>query len=173
MAPQPDPRKPPGAGASPPGGCFIRPRYERASDREAQYRLVCALADRYPGWMLVEMPELAGWDYELRHRDHPPVLVEVKARTNRRTAYPTYLISARKLADLAAAARKCHGKAVLLVGWSDAVGAVRIDHRPSYAVAEGGRADRNDPMDREPCAHIPIGDFRILNADTARMHHNR
>jgi hypothetical protein len=161
MAPPMNPRKPPGASESPPGG-FVRPRYERAADREAQYRLACVLADRYPGWMLVEMPPLAGWDYELRHPDAPPVLVEIKSRTTPRLQYPSYLIAESKLSTLAAAARRCHGKAVLLVGWSDAVGAVRIDCGASYAVSVGGRADRGDPYDREPCAHIPIGDFKVL-----------
>ena len=77
----------------------MRPIYERAEDRVRQREVIDAFCAAY-GCACDERVALCAWDYDLTYRGARVALAEVKVRTNAIGAYPTYMISRRKLADL-------------------------------------------------------------------------
>lgn len=77
---------------------------------------------------------------------------EIKCRNNNHDKYPTYMVSAEKVK--AGAEWYALGiKAVLIVAFTDGIYQLPLYLEPDY-YAPGGRADRNDPDDREVMAHF-------------------
>lgn len=138
----------------------MRPIYERKHDRLAQAEAIHRFCEAFPAFP-VELPELAGWDYELHRAGKAVALVEVKRRLCGWRKYPTYMISTRKVRQLVDEAARRNLAPILLVAWVNRLGWVRLD-RCTMTEATGGREDRADPMDIEPVFHIPIGEFKAV-----------
>jgi hypothetical protein len=136
----------------------MRPIYERPEDRTRQRECIDAFCAAF-GCTALETPRLAGWDYALSVDGHPVALAEVKVRSNPMDAYPTYLISERKVEILVEQAELQGVAPLLIVQWTDAKGWCRPD-RADYTIGTGGRVDRGDPADIEPVALIKISDFQ-------------
>lgn len=135
----------------------MRPIYEQPVDRTRQREVIDAFCAAF-GCTAMETPRLAGWDYTLTVDGDPVALVEVKVRRNAMDAYPTYLISERKVAALMGEADAQGVVALLVVQWADAKAWARLEPG-TYAVGTGGRVDRGDPADIEAVALIETARF--------------
>tara|TARA_R100000664_G_C2687470_1_gene92945 strand:- start:82 stop:483 length:402 start_codon:yes stop_codon:yes gene_type:complete len=99
----------------------------------------------------------ATFDYAMMRDDEIYGLAEIKCRTTPSNAYPTYMISTRKLHDCTMLANFISVPFILIVSFSDQImywdGSGYITH------GIGGRRDRNDNRDMEIVTHIPIENF--------------
>ena len=130
-----------------------------------------AVADRLERLWGVRMAKPPGYGRDRIIRDHDGRLlgtVEIKARTNPRLRYPTYMID---LAKVAAMKQDADDGIVplLVVQWTDWAGYIDTtewrwrDGRPDgIEVGMGGRRDRNDPKDIDLCAFIPVEWFTAV-----------
>ena len=101
-------------------------------------------------------------DYLLLREGRGVAWLEIKSRTNARTAYPTYMISFGKIMAARRLSEASQLPSFLLVQWSDYCGYVRLDSLLDFRTGVGGRTDRGDEQDIEPVALIPIVDFARL-----------
>jgi hypothetical protein len=98
-------------------------------------------------------------DYLLLREGTGVAWLEIKSRTNSRTAYPTYMISLGKIMAARRLSEASQFPSFLLVKWSDYCGYVRLDSLLDFRTAVGGRTDRGDEQDIEPVALIDLGEF--------------
>ena len=101
-------------------------------------------------------------DYLLLREGTGVAWLEIKSRTNPRTAYPTYMISLGKIMAARRLSEASQFPSFLLVQWSDYCGYVRLDSLLDFEIAFDGRTDRGDPDDIEPVALIPLEEFTLL-----------
>lgn len=90
-------------------------------------------------------------------------LLEIKCRTTPMGQYPDYLLSLDKYQK--AITYETAGLPVYLaVQWTDVLGWHKINHKQldSYSFRLGGRTDRDDAQDVEPCVFIPTWMFTII-----------
>lgn len=96
----------------------------------------------------------------------PTAWLEIKCRSNAFNKYSTYMISVHKV-DAAKIWKNLTGMPVYLaVEFSDALGVIDL-LETKYAVAAGGRFDRGNPKDHEPCAYFDIKDFDLVRCHAA------
>lgn len=91
--------------------------------------------------------------------------LEIKCRNVTREQYATYMISQRKMQNLQFIALK--QTVGLLVHWTDCTGLYTITGRNlpiGVTIETGGRTDRKQKNDTEPCWLIPIDRFKIIEA---------
>ena len=129
----------------------MRPMYETPAHRSAEGAVAASLAGRWRA-ELMPTPRAYPVDYVAYRGGRAAAFVEVKVRRNPRRAYPTYMISAHKLASAVSLRQATTLPVLLVVRWADATGWVEL--QPTPWIEPGGRADRGDRQDREPCAHI-------------------
>jgi len=139
----------------------VRPIYETELDRTREDRVF----ERLAGLMdfnCIGTPRLSVADKLLCYKDGTLAAVaELKIRTNRHDAYPTYLFSATKHTTLLAVSSSLKVPALLFVKFSDCVALTKL--RMGYEQKSGGRRDRGDCRDIEPCVFIPMREFKIIN----------
>lgn len=138
----------------------MRPLYETPKDKARALSVAVTLAGAWGYRTCTPTPDLHVADFILQ--DHVsgvgPAIVEVKCRTNRKDAYPTYMLSKAKYDRLLELCADNPGtSAVLIVSWADAVGACILP--AEHTVGRGGRWDRGDARDVEPIVYIPISAF--------------
>ena len=147
---------------------------ENAESKAAEERLIAILCEA-TGAKAHKLPRRYSIDYIMMRGANTAGWVEVKERKNRRDQYPTYNVSLYKYLNLLDLAAKTGVPGLLLVGWSDGVGWVRVpcDHE----VVWSGRTDRGDAGDIEPMVSIPISAFRMLRheagSDLRREHQDQ
>lgn len=136
----------------------MRPIYEAPTDRANE--LAMARLYTRPGVVPVQTKKLSDFDVAFVRDGRVLSVAEIKCRNNPMLAYPTYMISADKLGRLCWFAQ-CHKVvAMIIVSWScGTVGHITMPCQHHLEI--GGRVDRNDPMDIEVVAHIPINQFTI------------
>ncbi|MFS0884941.1 hypothetical protein [Aeromicrobium sp. 179-A 4D2 NHS] len=102
-------------------------------------------------------------DYAL-HRDGRLVgHIEIKTRTNRHDAYPTYMLSLAKLDHLHRRAIITGVPSAVVVQWTDRLAMIDATiFRDKAVMRSGGRWDRGDALDVEKVAHIGIDQFIFL-----------
>lgn len=148
-----------------------RPVYEGKDDMSREAVFSRLVAEKF-NCTLVKMPKLSGVDFCISSDGELAGFLEVKVRTNRRQQYPTYMISAKKIA-MAESLMSAFGlPTVLAVRWSDSWGHTDLNGLPQEYVSFGGRKDRNDPQDMEPVFLIPMSRFSVipLPASGGRSH---
>lgn len=139
---------------------MTRPTYETGSDRANEGDAITELADAWK-CRFIKLPRMYPMDFALIGRgNRARCLVEVKCRTYTRGAFPTYHLSAKKVADMAALSQITGLPAVLLVRLKNALLWHRID--PPYDLEVGGRRDRGDWQDVEPVCAIPFDQFEEI-----------
>jgi hypothetical protein len=145
----------------------MRPMYERPSHLAAERAAIGVVEG---AWRVraVKLPIAYGVDYALT-RDNRAVcgFVEVKCRNNASGQYPTYLLSLGKLLAARRLAAATRLPFALVVTFSDGA-YFWLDGGEEVAVEIGGRADRGDWQDTEPCAMIPMSRFKPLLPDGLR-----
>jgi hypothetical protein len=149
---------------------MARPAYETAEDRRIQTEIAKAVAARWKCEIKMTPPGFHAYD-GIAYRESKPVgIVEIKNRpgVTRRT-YPNYMIGKGKIERLVAIAKRNKVKPVLVVGLDDWIMGHGLQYRETWLEREGGRTDRGDAQDIEPCYLIPWDQFyRIKKKDLIR-----
>lgn len=140
----------------------MRPRYESAEDLARERKVVDHLISQVePDLTATKLDPNDPADY-LLEAPGERWAVEVKCRTNHRTKYPDYMISAHKLRGLSELAGRLGATGLLAVRWTDCVGTIHVEDALRVARWDiGGRRDRGDALDMEQVGFIDIGEFRL------------
>ena len=138
----------------------MRPTYENIEDLYNEKKLMRQFTALYPGQIQKTCPKKQ-LDYAVSNHGTVNCFVECKCRNNVADKYDEYMISLYKVQKALSLAQ--FTKALLLVGWVDKWGwwefAKHAEH--NCRVGWGGRDDRRDSLDKEPCLYIPTEFFHI------------
>jgi hypothetical protein len=131
----------------------MRPRYESDADRALE-REVIARWVRYMGGAVVKEKPLSTFDYRWYPSGmplgEPPLPIEVKCRGR---LYSDLMLSEKKWAALLKAAGILIWSTPQVTLWCSAM------PHDDIRIGKGGRCDRGDPYDLEPCVFIPRRHF--------------
>lgn len=138
-------------------------KYETLKDLSNQQRVMDAFAKQY-GYQYTDLPEFHEMDYAIQKTMSYKMvkfarvegLVEVKCRTISFKKYPTFMVHLKKVNY----ALNCGVPAILLVGWTDAIGFIKFKER--HFVTLGGRRDRDNKYDYDLMAHYPTDKFEMV-----------
>lgn len=137
---------------------FHRPQYETEADREREREVADFMRERFRV-RYVQMPQRYPADLLIYNPDGTTrSWIEVKSRNIAFGTYDHLILSLEKVIGLQLLARASGMPAYICANLNDGrflmpcpAGPVRID--------VGGRRDRGDPEDIEPCAVLPWSDF--------------
>ena len=142
----------------------MRPRYETAEDRRAEAEVALKVASLFQ-LTPRKLPEQYRVDYALLdERGYPKMFVEVKCRAVLKATYPTLILSMMK-ADAGRRMTAMTGLPfIVAASWKDCAGMAWINpDRPPGPLRYGGRKDRGDWQDMEPCYEIDVERFVPLD----------
>ena len=131
----------------------MRPKYETVRDLQHEEKAMLEVAKVF-NCIARKLPVSYGFDYSLSRDGQVLAAVEFKKRTKK---YPTLLLSLLKI-KTANALRDVGLRPLLVVEWPD--GIYFHEFRKNYDISYGGRTDRGDSADIEPCVFIPIDEFQ-------------
>ena len=137
-------------------------------ERLAQEKLVrwCSGKNAWGNVTAIAMPRLAGFDCILiDEKECVVAIVEIKVRASASNKFSEYLISLRKILELKAHASAMNTSGILLVQFTDCtmlLNVAKVD-LSLLKIMEGGRTDRGDPLDIEPCFLIPMSMFTRID----------
>ena len=136
---------------------YTNQRYESEEDRERQKVIATFLASKVRAVPL-ELHSEENLDYILYRPQERKVIcfLECKRRFNKMEKYPDYMID---LAKLEAARSLLPIRSYVAVWWDDMLGTIEL--LEPDRIKEGGRKDRGDEFDVEPCAFYDINDGRV------------
>lgn len=138
-----------------------RPLYETSEDREAEHELAIQVARTW-GRRALMLPRKFPVDVAFESKGRIVSLAEIKIRTNKASAYDTYMISAHKWSTMIEFSRNLVKTVNLIVKWGcGTVGYLTITGA-EFHLGIGGRSDRNDSDDTELVAQIPIKQFNRI-----------
>ncbi|HAD28754.1 MAG TPA: hypothetical protein DCF96_08840 [Rhodobacteraceae bacterium] len=139
----------------------FRPTYETSKDLNKEILAIKKFIAIFGGDVdFVKLPLQYKMDFCLIDNKIVKTFVEVKCRTNKKTAYSTYIISMSKIV-VAKSYNDIGINCILLVQWTDQMGWVDLSNN-EWSTKVGGRKDRGDWQDIEPVIHIPISEFNIV-----------
>jgi hypothetical protein len=133
-----------------------RPTYETDETSDAQSRV---LDDVAVAWRceLVPTPKFYEVDAALMRGREVMAFAEVKCRQVRLLTYPTLILSVHKWLYLRALGQRLGCRAFLVVSYvEDGIFWMDVGRAKTPKVVFGGRTDRGDAQDIEPCADIPV-----------------
>ena len=134
--------------------------YETETDRANESEVFGTITEKY-NCTVEKCGHLAYADGYLLYEDGSRgAVVEVKKRNNAHNRYPTYMLSANKHRNLIDISTTQNIPALLFVGFTDGVYAAKL--KPEYPTGQGGRYDRNNPLDVERCVYIPLKEFKQI-----------
>jgi hypothetical protein len=139
----------------------MRPVYECAQDRLNQKRIAHEVAKLW-GWQAIELKPLYQMDFCLvTVTQIVQALLEAKVR---KKTYETYIVGLHKWNAYLSLAARARLPLLLAYELPDGIYLAKFEHdeNPPYDVRIGGRFDRDDPQDIEPCVHIPARHFHTL-----------
>jgi hypothetical protein len=135
-----------------------RPAYETVADAWNERKVAEHVARKW-SCDFEKMPVAYPVDYGFVRDDKLLFIAEIKCRTIPRKKYPTYMISAKKVADARSIASTLSVPALLVVRWScGSIRWINMNTDP-VSVRWGGRADRDDSNDKEPCIFWHVNSF--------------
>jgi len=136
----------------------MRPIYETSADRARENVVRQYLESKY-ACLYTPAEPLSPFDGVLKYPDGTvAAIVEIKTRKNTKNKYPTYMLSAAKWESGRKVAEDLGVPFLLIVRFTDGVYVTKL--KKEYPINQGGRYDRNDAQDVEPCVFIPMTDFR-------------
>lgn len=129
-----------------------RPLYETREDLQRETAVVRELCK---AWKCSsrKFGQAYTLDYELLRDEKVVALCEIKCRFVESNHYKTYMISVNKLTEARRISENRGLPAFVVVHYLDDIKFFNINEEPDY-IAEGGRTDRDDPMDIEKVAHF-------------------
>lgn len=141
-------------------------RRESAADRANQREVAAVLAEVWQCEM-VEFKETSLVDYMAVKDATAWALVEIKCRSITYRDRPQYMLSADKWVNTQTVASVLRVRGLLVVRFGDGsiygTDLLATDPEPPE-MRMGGRRDRGDPRDLEPCVWLPISAFRLVRA---------
>jgi len=140
--------------------------YETAEDLRKERQTMDDVIHQFPGLTPIKLYQFCEVDFALvdNHRTVDQ-FVEVKNRKNKIGQYPTLTISLQKISDAVNLTRFLTKPLVLVIGWTDCIGTVKITKSllKSCPVVFNGRTDRpEDPKALEPQLAIKTSEFKIF-----------
>ena len=138
----------------------MRPVYETPKDRGKEFDVLIAAAAAWES-EFAGTRSLSPCDFVMLKDGEVKALVEIKCRSNKMGQYADYMISHDKVGKIQAAAQVMGCKPLLIVQFSDYLGWVDLS-KTVGRVSFGGRKDREDSADMEPCLFIPINQFSLI-----------
>lgn len=135
-----------------------RKMYETSEDIAREEEVKALLEQRWQA-TLHKLPISYNFDYLVERNGDSSAWVEIKVRTNPMNQYDTMMVSLHKLLAGQHLTKSTGLPSFLVVKWTDKVGFVNINDCAS-TLKMGGRADRNDSQDRDPCLYIAIDQFQ-------------
>jgi hypothetical protein len=133
--------------------------YETPRDQEREHGAAMQVATR-SGAVLVKAPALACWDYMAIRGGKLVAALEVKVRSHDMDTYPTYMVSAEKVVKLRNLRQLLGVPVLLVVSFNGRI--ATLDVKAEGEMGMGGRTDRQDPNDQEPCLFFPVAAFSWL-----------
>lgn len=158
-----------------------RPIYENDKTLAAEDEFRIDLCSAW-GLALVKNPRSFGVDWSVCDGNRIIGLVEAKCRRYNVDSFSDYLISADKLMRAVERSEFYKVPFVLVVRWQgtadnpkpgDRMVTLRWTDIGDLNLEMGGRVDRNDPADQEPCAMIPSKMFTEISEDFPEMWERR
>jgi hypothetical protein len=141
---------------------MTRPIYERPHDLDAERGIIEAVA-AVTGTTPLKLPRSYSVDFAMLDETGLRAWVEVKRRSNPKAAYPTLLLSARKVMHGLWLAQMSGRPFMLAVQWEDTGPQwLRVEGLDGLMVQAGGRTDRGDSQDVEPVCLFPTASFKPL-----------
>jgi len=140
-----------------------RPVYETDHDRLEEREVMKSLSSiSRLGFAL--MPRFYAYDATLLRNGECCAWVDAKRRYHPRSKYDTYMLSCKKVSDLRKEQWATNIQALVAVKWDDYLGVISADRFVllNDMVAMGGREDRDDPDDVEPCFFIRPEKFKFM-----------
>jgi len=137
----------------------MRPIYETRENRQEEQDVADRLAAAWKA-SIIKFPRLAKVDRLVTLNGEARAWLEIKCRRNRMDAYPTYMISSRKIQDGLDLSEATKIPFILAVSWSDGVCWTKVESM--YPTRSGGRVDRGDAQDIEMVCDIPIAQFKDI-----------
>lgn len=131
----------------------MRPIYENNFNRSKEQQVVDLLEDKWRA-TIYKMPSLCVVDRLVVSGGKVKGWLEIKCRTNAFDAYPTYMISSRKVQGGLDLAKSSNLPFILVVSWNGDVRWIKVDQM--YPQRSGGRRDRGDSQDIETVCDIPL-----------------
>lgn len=138
---------------------MMRQRYESAGDRNIE-NMIFDFLDQEKGFQLHKMPISYRLDAIAFRASECRGFAEIKRRNNESTKYPTYMISLGKVMAARQLTTETGLRSRLFVLFTDHLTA--IDFAAEFTVGIGGRTDRGDSADIEPCAFFDMDQFDII-----------
>jgi len=140
-----------------------RKLYESKQDLSKENELAKQISYRW-ACSLRKLPIHYHLDFAAEREGKIVAFMEFKCRTSEMNKYPTYMISMSKMMT----ARSMYGvsgkESFLIVQWKDKIAKCEMLWC-KYEVGMGGRTDRGDWQDVDPCCYIPLSEFTVI-ADT-------
>lgn len=140
-----------------------RKHYESNEDLKRESELADEIAMRW-NCDLHKLPLQYHLDFVAERDGQIRAFLEFKCRTFEMDKYPTFMISMSKMLTARLMFGVSGKDTYLIVKWTDKIARCDILHC-KYDVAMGGRRDRGDWQDIDPCCYIPLSEFTII-ADT-------
>jgi len=141
----------------------MRPLYETEGDLSKEKAVVRIIESR---WKVKAVKLNIKWNLDyllLRDGNKAAAVCEIKCRTNQMKQYADYMISLDKLRAAWEFECLCDIPFFLVVQWTDNLGFWRMPGNYIAQAGVGGRKDRGDSQDIEPCAFIPVSDFKVID----------
>jgi len=138
---------------------MMRRRYESAGDRNIE-NMIFDFLDQEKGFQLHKMPISYRLDAIAFRASECRGFAEIKRRNNESTKYPTYMISLGKVMAARQLTTETGLRSRLFVLFTDHLTA--LDFAADFTVGIGGRTDRGDIADIEPCAFFDMDQFDII-----------
>jgi hypothetical protein len=138
---------------------MTRPEYETPADRARELEVASGVARAW-GLEARQLPRRYPVDFALLEFGRVAAFLEVKVRPGVRSdTYPTLLLSSAKWAGGMGLARDFGIPVFVVARWDDRTGVLLVDPSSRLPLTFGGRRDRADWQDEEPCVFLPVRAF--------------
>jgi hypothetical protein len=134
-----------------------RPTYETQANIDAELSVMDVFAAAWQ-CQFHKTPRFYGFDYTITRDDHVRAFVEIKVRKKH---YPTLLLSLHKWQAGMALSRDTGLPFILIASTPQGLFWSEVKPGPMQIVV-GGRNDRGDSQDKEPCVLLPYANMKRL-----------
>jgi hypothetical protein len=139
----------------------MRPVYETKQDLENEKAVAMCLSEKW-NCNVEKTKKFYPCDYSGIRRGNVVSFLEIKCRPQLdHDDRDSYMTGALKICSCLSIAERLKRPFILVVSFND--GIYYTNTFPTDFIIMGGRRDRNDPDDIEPCMLIPMTNFRRLD----------
>jgi hypothetical protein len=136
-----------------------RPQYENDETLKIEKAIIDRVAPQFD-CTAFKNPVSYRVDFSLIRKKEIVAFAEVKRRYHALKTYPTFMLSLGKYLAACEMARMTSTTALVIVQWNDATGYALFPCE--FTLAIGGRKDRPDDQDEEPCIYVEMKHFIFL-----------